>query len=83
MTTHHRSKQLGTVVLSVNSTGDATCVDFFRRPNGSFGHEEYRRGVETGEGWFPIGFYCGTLFDTLEDAKADALSRVVWLANEI
>ena len=74
---------MGTVVLSVNATGDPLCVDFFQRPDSSFGYEEYRRDAETAEGWFPIGFYSGIRFETLEHAKSDAMGRVAWLDSAI
>ena len=83
MVLHRRSKELGTVVLSVNASGDPLCVDFFQRPDSSFGYEEYRRDHETAEGWFPIGFYSGIRFETLEQAKSDAKGKVAWLDNAI
>lgn len=83
MVTHHRSKDLGIVLLSINATGEAICVDFFQRPDGSYGFEEYRRDVETGEGWFPIGFHSGRRFETLDQAKSDAMGSVAWLEAEL
>ena len=70
------------MVLSVNATGDSICVDFFQRPDSKFGYEEYRRDVETAEGWFPIAFHSNNRFETLEQAKSDAMGRVAWLENE-
>ena len=83
MVVHRRSKELGTVILSVNATGEFLCVDFFKRADGSFGFEEYRRDVETGEGWFPIGFHSARQFETLDHAKSNAKGSVAWLENEI
>lgn len=80
---HRRSSELGKVVRSVNLTGDAICVDFFQRPDGSFGFEEYRRDMEDARGWFPIGFYCGNVFSSLEEAQSAAVHAVAWLASEI
>lgn len=83
MVTHRRSKDLGVVVLSINATGESLCVDFFQRADASFGFEEYRRDVETGEGWFPIGFHSANRFETLDQAKSDAMGRVAWLESEL
>ena len=44
-----------TVLRSVNLPGEHVCVDLFRRPDGTFGFEEYRREPEDGRGWFVIG----------------------------
>ena len=77
---HKREKFLGTVIQSINLNGGDICVDFFKRPNGTYGYEEYRRDTETLEGWFPIGFYSGKLFDTYELARQDAMKSIAWLA---
>ncbi|MFD0916771.1 hypothetical protein ACFQ14_10165 [Pseudahrensia aquimaris] len=79
MTMHRRSKELGTVVRSINEDGGALCVDLFQRSDGTFGYEEYRHDVETGEGWFPIGFYYETKFETLDAALEAAHASVKWL----
>jgi len=83
MTTYRRSKDLGTVVQSVNLNGETICVDFFQRQDGTFGYEEYRRDVETGEGWFPIGFYSGNIFSTIQLAKDHAIRQIGWLDTEL
>ncbi|MGI9366966.1 MAG: hypothetical protein ACR2O8_17415 [Rhizobiaceae bacterium] len=83
MSTYRRPKTLGTVVASINLDGDGLCVDFFQRPDFSYGFEEYRRDGETGEGWFPIGFYSDLRFETLEQARQKAIDCVTWLENEL
>jgi len=80
---HRRSAELGHVAKSVNMTGEAICCDFFRRPDGTFGFEEFRRDVETGEGWFPIGFHSGILCTSMEDAVAKAVAVIGWLKDEL
>lgn len=80
MTLHRRAKELGTVLESINEDGEMLCVDFFQRPDGSFGYEEYRRDVETGEGWFPIGFYSSAKFETLNQTRDAAVDSIGWLA---
>lgn len=78
-----RPRKPGRVVQSINMYGNAVCVDFFERPDGTFGFEEYRRDVETGEGWFPISHYSGNVFENLEEARSAALNSVAWLENEL
>ena len=43
------------VLRSINDEDASRCVDIFLRPDGSIGFEEYRRDVEDGRGWFPVG----------------------------
>jgi len=71
------------VVQSINGHDDATCVDLFVRPDGTFGFEEYRRDVEDSRGWFPIGHYSTLSFPTRRDALDAAKTHVVWLAEII
>jgi len=61
--------------------GDTQCVDIFRRPDGTFGFEEYRRDPEDGRGWYPIASYSSRSFATLIDALANAKASVRWLAS--
>ncbi|MFT6583685.1 MAG: hypothetical protein ACJAU6_004143 [Alphaproteobacteria bacterium] len=67
------------VISSINDSGAAKCVDFFQRPDASFGYEEYRRDHEDLRGWFPCGGFDNQSFKTLKDAKSDALRRIAWL----
>ncbi len=83
MTLYRRSKSLGVVVKSVNMTGDTICVDFFKRPDGTFGFEEYRRDVESNEGWFPIGFYSGNIYPSLDETIQSACDIIGWLDGEM
>ena len=79
MVMYRRSKALGIVMHSTNAPDDWLCVDFFQRPDHSYGFEEYRRDCETAEGWFPIGFHSGKIFETLAAARQDAIDSVAWL----
>ncbi len=63
---------------SVNSSDGSHCIDIFRRPDGSFGFEEYRRDVEDGRGWFAVGGYAERRFDSADDARDAAKGLVVW-----
>ena len=65
-----------TVLASVNLSGESICVDIFRRPDGSFGFEEFRRDPEDGRGWFAIGFHGDRRFATEGAARAAAAEAV-------
>lgn len=67
------------VLNSINAPGESRCVDVFRRSDGSFGFEEYRRDAEDARGWFPVGFYGDRVFDSAEAALAEARRQVDWL----
>ena len=69
------------VVKSVNNDDASRCVDVFRRPDGSYGFEEFRRDAEDGRGWFPVGGYRDKAWESEEAAWAEALERVAWLNN--
>ncbi len=69
------------VLRSIETQEGERCVDFFIRPDGSFGFEEYRRDAEDGRGWFPIGFHAGKSFASEEVAEAKAFAAVSWLKD--
>jgi hypothetical protein len=58
-------------------------VYVFRRPDGTFGFEEYRRDVEDQRGWFAIGFFAEKTFDTDTAALAAAVAAVSWLGEVV
>ncbi|RBI86154.1 hypothetical protein DRV85_05195 [Rhodosalinus halophilus] len=68
-----------TVLRSVNLPGERVCVDLFRRPDGTYGFEEYRREPEDGRGWFVIGHHGHRVFDSEAAALAAARREVAWL----
>jgi hypothetical protein len=74
---------LNTGIRTINLGGDAICVDIFRRPDGSFGFDEFRRDPEDTRGWYSIGHFGDRRFDTAEAAMQDALTNVHWLADHI
>jgi hypothetical protein len=76
-----RAKNL--VVKSINAAGEVRCVDIFRRPDNTFGFEEYRRDVEDQRGWFAIGFYSDKTFETEGTALIAAVGSVSWLKEAI
>jgi hypothetical protein len=71
------------VLRSIENDQHDRCVDLFRRPDGSFGFEEFRRDVEDAGAWTPVAFYSGTAYATREAALSAAVARVVWLAEAL
>ena len=67
------------VVRSIEAPGGDRCVDIFRRPDGSWGFEEYRRDAEDGRGWFVTGHFGGRRLADRPGAERAALSAVPWL----
>ena len=69
------------VMQSFNDVDGLRCVDIFRRPDASFGFEEYRRDVEDPRGWAAIGGHDGARFATAETALVTARERVACLVS--
>ena len=67
------------VIRSVEAFGGDRCVDIFRRPDGSWGFEEYRRDIEDLRGWQVIGFYGEKRFGDRVSAEMAAAGQVAWL----
>jgi hypothetical protein len=61
-----------------NETHDR-CVDLFKRPNETFGFEEFRRDVEDAGAWTPVQYYSDTVFAGKDAALEAALKAVPWL----
>jgi hypothetical protein len=61
-----------------NAYGDY-CVDIFLREDGTYGFEEHRRDPEDGGRWYSLNKYSGRIFETQDDAIAQARASVVWL----
>lgn len=73
----HKNK----VMRSINMSGEHICVDIFCRPDGTFGFDEFRRDPEDPSGWFSIGHYGDTIFDSAEAALIAAKKAVHWLGQ--
>ena len=71
------------VVDSVSSEDNQYCVDFFKRDDGTFGFEEYRRDIEDYNQWFKIGCFDTLLFTTKKDAVETAVKYVIWLKVQL
>jgi hypothetical protein len=57
------------------------CVDIFRRPDGTFGFEEFRRDPEDMGRWTPIAYFSDREFATELDAVSAARDAVPWLSS--
>jgi hypothetical protein len=69
------------VFASIENREHDRCVDFFSRPDASFGFEEFRRDPEDRGNWTPVQYYSGVAF-AAADAAYDAAERAVpWLAQ--
>ena len=66
------------VIRSIEAPGGQLCVDLFRRPDGSFGFELYRREPEESIGWFAIGHYAEKRFADLAATTEAAGHAIPW-----
>jgi hypothetical protein len=66
------------VVSSIENPEHDRCVDLFRRPDGTYGFEEFRRDVEDGGVWTPVQFYSHAAFASREAALTAATRTVAW-----
>ena len=71
------------VLSSIETAEGERCVDLFRRPDGSFGFEEFRRDPEDRGGWTPVRYYAGAVYASREDALAAAVRAVKWLGERL
>jgi hypothetical protein len=67
------------VIASPSTPNADRCVDVFRRPDGTFGFEEFRRDPEDMGAWTPVAYYSERAYATAEDAVAAARKSVHWL----
>ena len=70
-----------TVMRSIEAPGGQVCVDIFRRPDGTWGFEEYRRDPEDGRGWQVSGHLSGRSYRSQADAETAARAQVPWLGD--
>jgi hypothetical protein len=69
------------VVASPSTPTADRCVDVFRRPDGTFGYEEFRRDPEDMGVWTPVAYYSGQKFGAEDEALDGARASVPWLAE--
>jgi hypothetical protein len=68
------------VLASFENDAADRCVDLFRRGDGSFGFEEFRRDPEDGGAWTRTGRCGSALYATRDEALAAARCAIAWLA---
>ena len=71
------------VVASPESEDGLRCVDLFRRPDGTFGYEEFRRDPEDQGAWTPVRFASRLSYASEQEARAAAAAAVVWLREKL
>ncbi len=69
------------MLVSHQSPEADRCVDVFRRPDNSFGFEEFRRDPEDMGAWTPVAYFSGRRFLSEEEAGDAACRAVPWLAR--
>ncbi len=71
------------VLASIETEDGGRCVDLFRRPDETYGFEEYRRDSEDGRGWFMIGGYGSAVYTSEAEARANAVKVIPWLSQAL
>jgi len=71
------------VIDSIENTSHDRCVDIFRRPDSSFGFEEFRRDVEDAGAWTPVQYYSHAVYASKDAARDAAVRSVVWLRETL
>lgn len=68
-----------TVLASLETADRTQCVDFFVRPDGSFGFEHYRADLDGAGRWQSLNRYSQLSFATGDEALRVAKQRLPWL----
>ena len=68
-----------TVLASLENAEANRCVDIFRRDDGSFGFEEYRRDPEDRGSWTLVAYHAFRVFATREEVEAAAVGSIAWM----
>jgi hypothetical protein len=71
------------VFASIENDAHDRCVDVFRRPDLTFGFEEFRRDVEDAGAWTPVQYFSGYVCASSEEAYRAAERLVPWLAEAL
>lgn len=77
-----RIKKSWIVLDSIETFDGDRCVDIFRREDGTFGFEEFRRDPEDSGLWTAMRFYSAIEYATREAAEAAAMATVAWLKDD-
>jgi hypothetical protein len=67
------------VLDSIENGEHDRCVDLFRRPDDTYGFEEFRRDVEDAGAWTPVQYYSHAVYPSKAAALNAASTAVVWL----
>lgn len=67
------------VLESIENAEHDRCVDLFRRPDGSFGFEAFRRDAEDAGAWTPIAYFSALRHSSRTAAMTAAVRQVAWL----
>ena len=78
-----RIEKSWTVFRSIENEDHDRCVDLFRRPDGTFGFEEFRRDVEDAGRWTPVQGYAALRYGDDRAALAAATNAVLWLSKAV
>jgi hypothetical protein len=71
------------VLESIENSEHDRCVDLFRRPDGSFGFEAFRRDVEDAGLWTAVAYHSAAAYASKEAALSAAVGSVSWLAQAL
>jgi hypothetical protein len=71
------------VFNSIENREHDRCVDLFRRPDGTYGFEEFRRDVEDAGAWTPVQYYSHASYPSKATALSAAALSVAWLADTL
>lgn len=70
-----------TVVASIENGPRDRCVDIFRRPDGTWGFEEFRRDPEDAGAWTPVAYHAWRVLADEAAARQAAARALPWLAE--
>lgn len=67
------------VLQSIETADGDRCVDIFRRGDGTYGFEGYRRDAEDTRGWYRVTQFGAQSFDSEAAAATAAQAAFPWL----
>ncbi|PKU21525.1 hypothetical protein [Telmatospirillum siberiense] len=71
------------VFSSIENHEGNRCVDLFRRPDGTFGFEEFRRDPEDAGAWTPVRYYSAAIYASEDETLRAAAGAVPWFGNSV
>jgi hypothetical protein len=69
------------VVDSIENGAHDRCVDIFRRPDGTYGFEEFRGDAEDAGVWTPVAYHSGISYRSREATLSAVARAVVWFVS--